>query len=223
MFGLIESTVDEEHNDGPSTFQGLTCCHARLAKDILVMKPMMFVPNESDEPSIGRNYFNQELITEGQTFANNRVIKLPSKVNVHRYSVVAKQNNVNLITIYQNKRTKHKVLTCHDSFCRSTQPKERTLKSLEESKKLCPHMETLKSSVDLKELEFSENEEEREDFIDDDDVDDGGYEDTTNSDSEDASNDLSEQPEVLFILILNFYFKTVFSPTMSKVCYGAYL
>uniref|UniRef100_A0A7M5V9G0 Uncharacterized protein n=4 Tax=Clytia hemisphaerica TaxID=252671 RepID=A0A7M5V9G0_9CNID len=165
LYGLLNSTLNEEEISGPVEFEGMNCCHCRFAKDILKIKPMMFVPNENDETSIERNYFNEELISKAESYIKKPIVQLPSKSNVFKFSVVTKENEAELITIYRNKKKKRKVITCHNSFCQSKPSRERYLETFQTSEKLCPHLEFLRSSFDVNTLKFA-------DEIDDDDEED---------------------------------------------------
>uniref|UniRef100_A0A7M5WQG0 SWIM-type domain-containing protein n=2 Tax=Clytia hemisphaerica TaxID=252671 RepID=A0A7M5WQG0_9CNID len=155
VFDLLQSTVNEEDVNGSVGFRGLKCCHSRLAEDLLVLKPMNFVPNELEETSIGRHYFNADSISKAEESVNMPILQLPGKINVFRFAVVIENNEAELITICRNKKG-HNTITCHNSYCRSKISKERYLDTFQKSDNLCPHLEFLRSSFDVTTLRFTE-------------------------------------------------------------------
>lgn len=168
---LIDSMA-EKFGEGDDDWEGITCLHARLAKDILIKRPMMFVPNDNNNLSLPPFYFNEKVLKDGEETSKKRVHKLPSKTNVHRFSVVDDVCNPSLITVFLAKKTKTRIITCHDSYCRSKFSRQRSVKKYLEAEDLCSHLSTLKLNYDVGTLTF--------DSEDDDDDDDESIESTFN-------------------------------------------
>ena len=150
---MLQVSLIENHNliEG---WQGITCCHARLLKDILIyQKPCGFLMEE-EISSIPEHYLNARLLQKAEDFHQNEIIQLSSKKNVYRFSV-ALETEAEIVTLFLLNRTGKKVITCQSGFCQSKLPhKTRTLESFLESQCLCPHLIKLRESIDLSNLEF---------------------------------------------------------------------
>jgi len=156
LFGLLETSLRNAVGESTnSDWQGIKCCHARLARDILVIKPMLLVPNDSVSVSLPRYYLNDELLKKGESYVENPVIELPSNKNVFKFSVVDDNGSADLVTLFLVKKTQKKIVTCHNSFCQMKHSKERTVETFLQSASLCSHLQRLRSSVDVSMLSFS--------------------------------------------------------------------
>ena len=157
IFGVIVNTLPDDVCD--KQLDGNTCLHARLLKDIL---------NPEDAPSPVIDYLNMEAIAKAKEFVKHPVVELPSKVNVYRFSVVV-DSDAELVTYFYLTRTKKKIVTCHNSFCKSKGSHKRDLECYSTSTKLCSHLSTLRENFDLTTLKFDTEAEydSDEDVIDD--------------------------------------------------------
>ena len=114
-----------------------SCCHNRLIKEILN-------GNESNENS----FISVAKLQEARLSSNEKVLKLPSKNGVDRFSVVG-DGSAEFVTIFNVAKTAKNITKCHSSVCKMLKGSSRNIKYLCEGNRLCPHLEEFKVFYNL--------------------------------------------------------------------------
>ena len=107
------------------------CCHSRLLKEII---------SDTDNVNL---FINQQKIAAAKLHTNDKCMKLSSKNNVDRFSVVADET-AEFVTICNVAQTNRNVIKCHSFICKMLEGSTRSVKYLYKGNKLCPHLEEFK-------------------------------------------------------------------------------
>ena len=118
-----------------------SCLHVRLMKAIMSVLAPGIETSSSDAV-----FVNRAVVDFGMQQASVPIIKLNSKLNNEKFSVVAE--SVSFVSIYDVSGTSRKVIHCHDSSCALQQGSKRAIHNLQSSTQLCSHLRLFKDHYD---------------------------------------------------------------------------
>ena len=95
--------------------------------------------NENNENS----FISDTKLQEARLSSSEKVLKLPSKNGVDRFSVVA-DGSAEFVTIFNVPKTAKNITKCHLSVCKMLESSTRNIKYLCKGNRLCPHLEEFK-------------------------------------------------------------------------------
>ena len=126
--------------DRPNT-ESNSCLHVRLMKAVIGMLNPDIEASSSDSL-----YVNRAVVNSGMQQAATPIIKLHSKLNNEKFSVVTE--SVSFVSIYNISGTRRKVIQCHNSSCGLQQGSKRNIQNLQTSTELCTHLNLFKNHYD---------------------------------------------------------------------------